>query len=737
MAPTVKMLRQDGSSLDVTPEEAQKLKVLGYREEAPVERDSRIRETAAENYYTSSDQQLATAGENLLSGGTLGLSNYLLADEDMKQRAKYNPGIAAAAEITGVALGAAVTGSPVNLVERGAARSVVGAGVGSAAARAGLAGGVIGGALETSHAYVSGDPITAESILHSVGWNALFSAGMGAAGAALSSRGASNAARGAEMEAIATRQLTKQATPGAFASATEPAYAGFRAEAAKLADELKASIKTTDAILSNNRRAIRELGFDRAASAGDVGAARIELQAAANKANKAMNKAGFNEARMEKALSDYESTVAKVYNKVGLTATDSGKQALKEHFQLQTIQKELSRTPRSAEAFAAMNPQRAEALFAAMDRAKTLSAFPTLGKAVDAQASKIQEALGLTPNGVSGLRKAWEQGRVALKAEKAAVAISTETASASIPRKIAAWAAGAGTYKAVAATGHPLMALGAAGRVRSAVLRGGSKTPELLAARNATLGRIKQAVGKYQAAGGKAITRFAPKIEPLTRRLDGSIDNTTSDKSQLAKNRVTELAEASTHIKDTLYRAIEPIAVEQPELGPALHQAGVSAFTALRSMMPADPGVVSGLKSIWKPSSLQAAVMSRQISVFQDPVGVAEEMLFTGMFDPIAVKAMKEISPATYQHMRSELIERVQEPGFLESMQYRDQVALGSLMDIPIHSSMKPEYIAASQAMHMTRNQPLPTPAIPGSSNGGRPAADTPGATAAQITTSR
>lgn len=194
---------------------------------------------------------------------------------------------------------------------------------------------------------------------------------------------------------------------------------------------------------------------------------------------------------------------------------------------------------------------------------------------------------------------------------------------------------------------------------------------------------------------------------------------------------------AQTHVKDTLFRAIEPIAIEQPELGPALHEAGVQAFNAALGMLPADPGVVSRLKSIWRPSALQAAVMSRQLSVFQDPVGAAEEMLDQGVFDPIRVKALKEIAPPIFQAMRDEMIQRIQEPGFLDSMSYREQVALGALIDIPIHSSMKPEYIAASQALHFTRNQPLPTPAMPGNTNGGRPAGDTPGATAAQITTSR
>ena len=74
------------------------------------------------------------------------------------------------------------------------------------------------------------------------------------------------------------------------------------------------------------------------------------------------------------------------------------------------------------------------------------------------------------------------------------------------------------------------------------------------------------------------------------------------------------------------------------------HDAGIAAFNVVRGMLPADPGVVSGLKSIWSPSRLQAAVMSKQLNVFHDPVGAAEEMLTSGIYDPISVKALKDLA---------------------------------------------------------------------------------------------
>jgi hypothetical protein len=46
--------------------------------------------------------------------------------------------------------------------------------------RGALEGGVYGGTSEVDHAYLSGDPLTAESVLHGVGWGAVFGGGLGA-----------------------------------------------------------------------------------------------------------------------------------------------------------------------------------------------------------------------------------------------------------------------------------------------------------------------------------------------------------------------------------------------------------------------------------------------------------------------------------------------------------------------------------------------------------------------------
>lgn len=743
MPPKINVVRPDGTRLSVSPEQAAKLELLGYKKEETNAELSRSVESGKEDYYQG--QALQAGVEGLFRGASLGITDYLRDDPEVAARAKYNPGVATATEIAGAIAPELIPGvgaiAPSALVGRGARAVIPGTGLAAKATRGAVEGGVFGGAMAADHAYLAGDPITAEAVLHGVGWGSLFGGGLAAAGSRLTARGESNFARGLAQEAKAAETIAaaKVVSPGAFESVAAPTFAGVKAEAKRLATDIAEATKTTEAILSGNKKAMAKLGLERTVSEEFMGRAQAEMDSAFKQVSAAMSKKKFNPEALQEKIAAYEDTVAKLATKAGMSSTGSGGQALMELAQMKLLQKELGRFPESATAFAKMNERRAEALFASVGAAKKLSNWPALGKSLEDSANKLQEALGIAPTGTDGLRAAWNIAKKQVKAEKVASrALPEVSAEPGLVKKGVAAAAGFAGYKVASMTGHPLFALGVGSKVRNAVLDfGATKTPALVAARNQSLGRIKQAVGNFQIKAGNVVSKTAPKVSPLTIKLDGTQDTSTKDVSQLAYNRISEFSAAAFSVKDTLFRGLEPILVEQPELGPAIHQAGVAAFQAIRGMLPADPGVVSGLKPIWKPSRLQAEVMSRQLSVFQDPVGTAEEMLASGIYDPIRVKALKAVAPQTFSQLQIEMLGRIQEPGFLDNMYYKDQVALGALLDIPIHSSMRPEYIAASLQLHTNRNQPLPTPAAPGNTNGGRPAGDTPGATAGQIATSR
>lgn len=835
----ITLVRRDGSYLTATREEAEKLKLLGYREETPVEAHERDARRGEEAFYTQPLEQVKAGAEAFGRGLSVGLTDYAFGDEDTAKRAEHNAGgINTALEITGALAPILLSGgtgavaqiaskTPTALASRGA---IAGAeAVGLTGGKAVIAGGAlegagIGAASTFNHAWLSGDPLTGEAVLHGVGWGAVFGAGLSAAGVGISK--AASKAQGAITKAedaigavedkvddisLARQKvddLKTQATtakmveherfvadhekwmadaikfqPGQFASVVDEPFKGFKAEADRLAAEIKSATDAADAVLSGQSRKLL-LSASENIPAGELAALYKKQRAALHEYNKAIKSENFSMAKAEEAGKAYQEKVASLAERLGLAAEQSNvSTAIKEYAQMKVIQRELSKMPATAEQFARMTDAKAERLFATLESAKKLSSFPVMAKAVDDAASQMAEAIGIQGGGVEGLRAVWKSSREQLRKEtqttremtrrmaeferkqaefakwqhqekvKAATAEYRAKVRASkgkpdpdapeVKPGLLARGAGhlAGSFVAAKNTFGGLGAMSAAYSTTRNFVTGvlsGKGAAELGAARTNSIGRLTRAVAKYGEKAGRGVQKIGPRIEPLAVKIDGSFDLDNKSKEELAALRIREFAEATPHIKNTLYLALEPLSVAQPELVPAMHKAAVSVFEAFRSLLPADPGVVSGLKPIWKPSPLQATIMSKQYEVFHDPVGVAENMLASGDFDPVKIKALRVLAPNVYQHLRTELIMKITEPGFLDSFNYNEQIGLGTMLDIPIHSSLKPEYIAAAQQLHVDRNEPLPTPQMPGAGDsGGRPAAKNTLATPAQRITDR
>lgn len=246
------------------------------------------------------------------------------------------------------------------------------------------------------------------------------------------------------------------------------------------------------------------------------------------------------------------------------------------------------------------------------------------------------------------------------------------------------------------------------------------------------ISRLNQAAASYFPKAGKAVTLVGPKIEPLSRKLDGTTETAKKSREALAADRLKELWGAYGAINDTLYEGVTQLSGDQPALMSKMHALGTNAFRELLRGTPRDPGTVSGLKSIWNPSPLQAMRLGRQLEVFHDPIGEFEKMLSTGSFDPIGIKMLRAAAPALYQEGRSLMLARLGEGNLLESMSYPDQIALGTMLELDIHSSMRPEHIASSQALHQARKEPMEMPIKPQGGAGGRPPSGSSDATSAQ-----
>lgn len=263
---------------------------------------------------------------------------------------------------------------------------------------------------------------------------------------------------------------------------------------------------------------------------------------------------------------------------------------------------------------------------------------------------------------------------------------------------------------------------------------GASLVSTLVGLKGAILGTLAEKAGAYVPTMARGMQKYGSRVEPLVTRLDGMEDTKKQSREQLMETRKREILEAAPTVRDTLYRAVQPLGIEHPELAANLHALGVKRFQFLMSKLPKDPGLAfSKLQSMFKPDKVEVEKFSRYYEAYQDPVGVLTRALESGKITPEAAEGVREMNPELWTNFRSALIMRVSDPEVMKNVTYQDQVQLGLMTGITFHGSMTPQFISATQQMHTERNQPLEmNPRTQPGGGAGRPAANSPMATPAQ-----
>jgi hypothetical protein len=803
----ITLVRPDGSTIDASPEQADRLSILGYKPQTPIQNEQRLASEAASDYYTSTGEQLKTGLEGVASGASLGLTDYAFGDDDTKARAQYNPGWRLGGETLGALLplvlsdgsSAAASGAeeaglgrfakaPTSLLSDASQALSVGkeGSFTNAISRGAVEGGLYGGIQAADHAYLDGDPLTAETILHGAGWGAiaggLFSGALHSSGkvaqSAEESINAERAAEEAKQAAVANAEAERtavvegntakmdawqksvaeakaNATPikyGALEDLAGGDFGALKGEVNTLSAATKQAVTTAQAAVQDATTQLLE-----AASAKIQGPAQkgfiSALEGAEANFKSMTDFVKQGELKLARAqMNRYADTVDKLGKTVGVDVSSVRKPVL-EYLQTHTLARELDAFPTSVDGFARMNPAKLERVAAALDlAAKTKFAG---SQNIQEAVGRLGKTLGLGEESLN-IRNAWKAAKQVLGTEgkvpkiqlparpvKAPIPprpksladmLIPEDKHPSVVRRALGYAAGGKAYAAARTAGFGKVGSYAAYKAtRDYVTYGGM---ELLKLRAGVLGEIRDAAANYLPRATQKAVSIGSRVEPLSRTLFGEEDKTTADQKQLAQNRAAEFAQMAPRVRDVMYQAVEPLGLTQPNLAPAIHTAAMAAFQYMQAKAPKDPGAVSGLKSIWKPSAIDAVLFSKRYAVFQNPIGEAKGMLTTGEFDPIKVEALQEIAPNTWQDMRMALLKRVTEPAVNAKLTYQDQIGLSAMLGINLHTSMSPGFIASSQQLFVKANQITPTPTRAPGPSGGNPSTDS-GATAAQRSTER
>lgn len=854
MGKKVNVVRPDGSVSNVDEAQAERLvRVFGYKVEEQEEAVERIGEKIKDEYYDSTGQKILTGLEGIASGATVGLADPLMADYSTSQRAARNPGYRIGGELTGAILpalltaggsapeSAALSGARIaaRLTPSGALSRVVGTSARGLAAE----GAVVGAGSALTEASLTGDPLTAESVLAHAGVGALIGFGTGAAGEYLVGLGKTK--RG-----LVDDIVPSSATPGD--DTLEKFYASLPDQKAKRAiglpkaepdsfvqsyraevTDVKASGKLVDDTVYNNFRRglddatlglnvaetdvsgalktaqgqLKEYNRSLKSAAGDLRAAiSVTKREAADLATDAAEKKviqsefidledtykatikALEEDNPLKALNRLERFKTKIKenahfrgasgaalpslpdSKVALKIRDTIK-AAEDTVRLKATSTALKDFPKTQEEFFAMKGPRAEKLFAALDNAPSdlQSSFSGL--------DEIAENLGVSLSGSAGTkaRGLWELG----KSNKAYTATTREvnrtrfelpnvsSAEPAAPRVAGGatplptkqqWPeikeflpefvsttntargssnyARSGFWGKVARLGGARQAshmsraagMGAFGSAL-AYEAGAGVVGSLLAgvagAKANIVGRIASAATKYAPTVGRGLKRVGPRVEPLAVRIDGTLDGDykQGDKRELFKKRSEDILNIGPGFNNAAYMAVEPVLGNHPEFAKSVMDSAITAFNALTTFLPKDPGLAfSRLKTLWRPSDLQIAQFEKAYEVYHNPVGVIDQVLLSGNVDVITMTALREMYPSLYGELQYKMLARLQEPEFMASLNYGEQARLSIMLDIPIHSNFTPRSIAHTQSMYQSLRRPEPMQNGSGASGGGRPA---------------
>lgn len=284
--------------------------------------------------------------------------------------------------------------------------------------------------------------------------------------------------------------------------------------------------------------------------------------------------------------------------------------------------------------------------------------------------------------------------------------------------------------------------LGATGMERYVAYRGAKyAVSSLLGLKGAVLGHIGSLVDKWGPKAVSALKFAGPRVPALTIRLDGTLESERKTKVQLMQDRAKEIRDAAPVVRDILYKHIAPLGTEHPELASAMHELAASQFAYILDKLPKDPGgAFNAFKTLWKPDEVACLKFERCYEVFQDPVGAIHRAMVSGKVTPELAEGLREMNPGLYSEFRAQMLQRISDPQVWSKITYPEQVNIGVLLGLPVHSTMRPHFISAQMQMYTERSQKLGINPQTGSGNGpsgGRPSgpATSPGATASQKVT--
>jgi hypothetical protein len=806
----------DGEVVTVDESKVESLARLGYRPQEVGEQLERAEGRAEKEYYSSGEQQFITGVEGALSGLTIGASD-MFADAEAGQRARYNPGTRIATEIGGAILpaifsggttagasGARAAGSLASLARitpagqlayrAGNLGKAVGGGLKGAVVAAGVEGAVFGGGAEVTRTALSGDPLTVEGVIASAGIGGILGAGAGALAHGFGALGAraKQAITAADSAAVAddatkilqstskkemVREVQKSLVSDESFDSLRVALRDMKRAADDTLRAADDAVKAATAAPKAGKASLKQRFEFELRPVGDqmFGDATLagtrEHRAALTRVRNAYTnvKAAWKDPQaLDEAVEAYRAALVEANEKMGggyaipsliRQQTDTAAAAVRETADYAAVYDAVSRFPDSPDAFFKMKSQKADEMFAAVDKVMALrdaGLRPTqqaLEKSIDDIAARAGIAVEGTPaerlKAVYGLGtpKALKEQFKAAKQAVAAGAEPPQSQVTKVMRRSATQGAARQASAMVRKVGGNAF-LGAAayqvgGALMGGVLLGGDSGGFLggymlgagAAGRGAVVSKLTRIAATWGPRAERATRAIGPRVEPLAWSMSGIKDD-ESNRKELFKKRSQEIRELAVAGPDRAFAAAAAFEQEgHGDFAKVMHQKVVGALQHTVAVLPKDPGKTPwGLESLWEPTPGQLEVFSRAYRAVTSPME-SFETLASGDVHPAEVKALQAAWPELYGTWRAAMIERLASDDIQDRLTRQDLSDLSVALDMPLASTQRPEWISAQQQMFLERSAPVSPPNQSGPV--GRPPGPGNDMTAAQRLTER
>jgi hypothetical protein len=173
------------------------------------------------------------------------------------------------------------------------------------------------------------------------------------------------------------------------------------------------------------------------------------------------------------------------------------------------------------------------------------------------------------------------------------------------------------------------------------------------------------------------------------------------------------LAANPAELADRVASALGPVADTTPSVAAALTATASRAvgFLADRAPRPDDPlADIPALKSDWQPSEAERRKFERYVAAVSNPTAIFEDLAH-GRVTKEAVEALQSVYPQMHEQLKASVLDQLSRTP--NTLDYRQRLAWGELLGMPLTPSARPERLLALQMSHHAAAPQQPAPKGP------------------------